>query len=249
MKCAYSSNIGVKRRVNQDAYLAAAIENGGKKYYVFAVADGLGGHRSGEIASQMAVDYIKDNLSDVENYFDYSEMDAFVNAINAEIIARSKSDDTCTGMATTLTVCILDGSRLGVIHVGDSRAYRINSSRIEQLTKDHSLVQVLVDEGKITSKEASVHPQKNVITRALGTDDIVQIDLYEYEVAAEDVILICSDGLYNMVDEAEIQETVLNHSLEEATKALVNQANHNGGTDNITVILFNPKEEVTANDQ
>ena len=151
-------------------------------------------------------------------------------------------------MATTLTMCILDGSRLGVIHVGDSRAYRINKVGMEQLTKDHSLVQVLVDEGKITSVEASVHPQKNVITRALGTDDIVQPDLYDYQVTSEDVILICSDGLYNMVDEGAIREIVLTHSLEDATKELINLANHNGGNDNITVVLFNPKEEVTAND-
>ena len=110
------------------------------------------------------------------------------------------------------------------------------------------MVQVLVDEGKITSVEASVHPQKNVITRALGTDDIVQPDLYDYQVTSEDVILICSDGLYNMVDEGAIREIVLTHSLEDATKELINLANHNGGNDNITVVLFNPKEEVTAND-
>ena len=248
MKCAYSSNIGAKRKVNQDACLAATIENSGRKYYVFAVADGLGGHRSGEIASQMAVDYIKEKLSDVENYFDYDEMYHFVNAINHEIIDVSRNCEECLGMATTLTMCILDGSRLGVIHVGDSRAYRINKDGMEQLTKDHSLVQVLVDEGKITSVESSVHPQKNVITRALGTDDIVQPDLYDYQVTSEDVILICSDGLYNMVDEGAIREIVLTHSLEDATKELINLANHNGGNDNITVVLFNPKEEVTAND-
>ncbi|MEG0378596.1 MAG: Stp1/IreP family PP2C-type Ser/Thr phosphatase [Eubacterium sp.] len=248
MKCAYSSNIGAKRRVNQDAYLAAAIENKGRKYYVFAVADGLGGHRSGEVASQMTVDYIKDNLSDVENYFDYDEMNGFVNAINKEIINQSKENPDCLGMATTLTMCILDGCRLGIVHVGDSRAYRINEAGIVQLTKDHSLVQVLVDEGKITSKEASVHPQKNVITRALGTDDTVQIDLYDYPVSAEDILLICSDGLYNMVDEETIRMLVLDESLEDATKELINLANRNGGNDNITVILFNPKEEVTAND-
>lgn len=178
MKCAYSSNIGAKRKINQDACLAATIENNGRKYYVFAVADGLGGHRSGEIASQMAVDYIKENLSNVENYFDYNEMNQFVNDINHQILDVSRNCAECLGMATTLTMCILDGDRLGVIHIGDSRAYRINENQMEQLTKDHSLVQVLVDEGKITSKEASVHPQKNVITRALGTDDIVQPDLY-----------------------------------------------------------------------
>lgn len=248
MKCAYSSNVGVKRKINQDACLAATIENKGRKYYVFAVADGLGGHRSGEIASQMAVDYIKENLSNVENYFDYNEMYRFVNAINHEIIDVSRNCEECLGMATTLTMCILDGDRLGVIHIGDSRAYRINEKQMEQLTKDHSLVQVLVDEGKITSKEASVHPQKNVITRALGTDDIVQPDLYEYAVTTQDVILLCSDGLYNMVSEKAIREIALELSLEDATKELINLANHNGGNDNITVVLFNPKEEVTAND-
>lgn len=248
MKCAYSSNIGAKRRINQDAYLAATIENKGRKYYVFAVADGLGGHRSGEVASQMTVDYIKENLSNVENYFNYDEMNYFVNEINDNIIFTSKNNADLMGMATTLTMCILDGCRLGVVHVGDSRAYRINKDQIDQLTKDHSLVQVLVDEGKITSKEASVYPQKNVITRALGTDDSVQIDLYDYSVTIDDVLLICSDGLYNMVDERTIWEIVMKYSLEDATKELINLANQNGGCDNITVILFNPKEEVIAND-
>lgn len=248
MRCAYSTNIGIKRKVNQDACLAATIENNGRKYYLFAVADGLGGHLSGEVASQMAVDYLKENFSNLKDYFDAEEINVFINAINMEIIEHSRSNEECKGMATTLTLCILDGCCLEIVHIGDSRAYCIRDNTIEQLTKDHSLVQVLLDEGKITSAEASVHPQKNVITRALGTDNVVRPDIFKYRLDAGDVVLICSDGLYNMVNEAEITRIVTEYPLEEATKELINLANYNGGNDNITVVLFQPEEEVSIDD-
>lgn len=249
MKCAYSSNIGVKRRVNQDAYLAAAIENNGEQYYVFAVADGLGGRLAGEVASQEAVDYIREHLSKIENYYDYMEMDRFVGEMNEAIIAKSLTDPDYRGMATTLTMAILRGDAMVIIHIGDSRAYRISAEGIEQLTKDHSLVQVLVDEGKLTSEEAKHHPRKNVITRALGTDNAVHIDLYKYRVKSGDKVLLCSDGLYNLVEDEDIQKIVTTTDLESAAKELVDLANANGGTDNITLVIFNPEEEVEASDR
>ncbi len=242
MKCAYGSNVGIQRKVNQDAYLAATIKNIDRTSYVFAVADGLGGHRSGEIASQTAVDFIKNNLSRIRNYFDSEEMMAFVNDINHELKKIGDGEPARLGMATTLTMCILDGDELCICHVGDSRAYAITESEINRLTKDHSLVQILVDEGKITQEEAEIHPQKNVITRALGTDTSVKVDFYRYPVDPESTYLVCSDGLFNMLCDREIKKLVNENNLEQAAKLLIDSANKNGGKDNITVVLFNPLE-------
>lgn len=242
MKCAYGSNVGIQRKINQDAYLAATIKNADRISYVFAVADGLGGHRSGEIASQMAVDFIKNNLSRISNYFDSEEMMAFVNDINQELKKIGDGEPARLGMATTLTMCILDANDLCICHVGDSRAYAITDSVITRLTKDHSLVQILVDEGKITPEEAEIHPQKNVITRALGTDTSVNVDFYNYPIDPNSTYLVCSDGLFNMVSDHDIKKLVNENNLEDAAKLLIDSANKNGGRDNITVVLFNPLE-------
>lgn len=244
MKCAYGSNVGSLRKVNQDAYLAATIKNVDRISYVFAVADGLGGHRSGEIASKTAVDFIKNNLSRIHNYYDSEEMMSFVNDINLALKKLGDDEPARLGMATTLTMCILDGNDLYICHVGDSRTYLITRDEITRLTKDHSLVQILVDEGKITQEEAEIHPQKNVITRALGTDNSVKVDFYRYEIQPEATYLICSDGLFNMVSDKEMQAIVNENSLEESAKLLIDLANKNGGNDNITVVLFNPLEGV-----
>ncbi len=244
MKCAYASDVGVKRKNNQDAYLAANITKEGKTYYLFAVADGLGGHQSGEVASQMAIDHIKKHFYYMDDFYDYEAVDAFVNEINLAIIEKGCENPEYMGMATTLTMAVVCDNHMGIYHVGDSRAYRISEGEIEQLTKDHSLVQALVDQGRITPEEAKVHPQKNVITRALGTDERVRTAFYEYTVYRSDQILLCSDGLYNMVPEAEICRVVSDYGEEEAVSILVREANQNGGVDNITVILFTPENEV-----
>ncbi len=242
MNCAYSTNAGAKRKINQDALLAATINQNGKLYYIFAAADGLGGHRSGEVASQAAIDYIANNLRDVDNYFDFHEMDRFINRVNSDIIKKSVHNPNLSGMATTLTLCILDNQNLSISQIGDSRAYRINDDGIKQLTKDHSLVQMLVDEGRISEEEARLHPQKNVITKALGTDSKVNIDLFNYTISADDTFLVCSDGLYNMVSEEEIFTIIRKNSPKQAVKKLINLANKNGGTDNITVLVFSNEE-------
>ena len=246
MKCAYSTNIGAKRKINQDSYLAANIEKDGQTYYIFAVADGLGGHRSGEIASQLAIDRIKERIAEIEDYSDYEQVNHFVNAINQEIIREGVVDPEQLGMATTLTMAVVRGLDMYLYHIGDSRAYRINATAIEQLTKDHSLVQALIDRGRLTTKEAKEPPQKNIITRALGTDEIIRTDLFEYRLYPGDAILLCSDGLYNMVPNEEIQRIVMENGMEEATRKLVNLANYNGGDDNITVIIFRPEMEPAA---
>lgn len=244
LKVAYSSDTGVKRKNNQDSYLAADITKDGQIFYLFAVADGLGGHQSGEVASRMAIDYIKNNFYKIEDFDNYKEVNDFVNEINRSIIYESSQNPEMLGMATTLTMAVICNDNMVIYHVGDSRCYRINSEEIEQLTKDHSLVQALVDQGRITVEEAKTHPQKNVITRALGTDETVKTDLYEYRLYRGDTILLCSDGLYNMVPVSQIHKIVMENDLEEAAKKLVNLANYNGGIDNITVIICSPGEEV-----
>ncbi|MGI6557256.1 Stp1/IreP family PP2C-type Ser/Thr phosphatase [uncultured Pseudoramibacter sp.] len=241
MKCAYSTNIGAKRKSNQDAYLAANVEKDGILYYVFAVADGLGGHRSGEVASQIAIDNIKEHIGEIQDFTDYQEVNAFFNDINKEIIHEGVMQPEELGMATTLTMAIVHADKMVIYHVGDSRAYRINAGGIEHLTKDHSLVQALIDRGRITPTEAKDHPQKNIITRALGTDEVLKADLFEYRLYPGDQVLLCSDGLYNMVSDEEIHRIVMENDIEEATRKLVNLANYNGGTDNITLIIFKPE--------
>ena len=260
MKCAYSTNIGAKRKSNQDAYLAANVEKDGILYYVFAVADGLGGHRSGEVASQIAIDNIKEHIGEIQDFTDYQEVNAFFNDINKEIIHEGVMQPEELGMATTLTMAIVHADKMvRFIDVttaagwdicynpahpmtrGDSRAYRINAGGIEHLTKDHSLVQALIDRGRITPTEAKDHPQKNIITRALGTDEVLKADLFEYRLYPGDQVLLCSDGLYNMVSDEEIHRIVMENDIEEATRKLVNLANYNGGTDNITLIIFKPE--------
>lgn len=243
MNCAYSTNIGAKRKINQDACLAAMINHDGTDYYVFAAADGLGGHRSGEVASQMAIEHIANHLCEVDDYYDRFDMDRFINDVNSEIVKRSIHNPDLSGMATTLTLCILDEKRLSVTHIGDSRAYRINRSGITRLTKDHSLVQMLIDEGRLNEGEATDHPNKNVITRALGTDSRVKVDVYEYDIKLEDIFLVCTDGLYNMVDETDMYEIISKNPPQEAVRQLINLANDNGGNDNITALIFIPGEE------
>lgn len=245
MKCAYGSNVGSLRTVNQDALLAATIKNSDRISYVFAVADGLGGHRSGEVASKTAVDFIKNNLSKIRNYNDEEEMMSFVKDINLELKKIGDDEPARLGMATTLTMCIVDGQKLYICHVGDSRAYSIKNEAIIRLTKDHSLVQILVDEGKITQEEAEIHPQKNVITRALGTDNSVNVDFHRVDIDPEAIYLLCSDGLFNMVSDNNIKAIVLENTLEDAAKKLIDLANINGGKDNITVVLFRPLEGVS----
>jgi len=241
MNCAYSSHVGIQRKINQDACLAATIECHKKEYYIFAVADGLGGHRSGDVASSMAVDYIKQNICKMDDLFAKEELQSFVSEINAEMLAYAHTDKEYSGMATTLTMAIVCEDDMCLVHIGDSRAYRITEQDIVQLTKDHSLVQVLIDEGRISNQEAMTHPQKNVITRALGTDKEIKTDYYRYQLQAEDTIMLCTDGLYNMVLEKRIQELIVQDDLEMSAKNLINEANDNGGTDNITVVLFTEK--------
>lgn len=202
---------------------------------LFAVADGMGGHEAGEVASEIAVDVLAQLAPE------HPDGDALAQAIveaNHEIIRASFDGRGREGMGTTMTAAMLEGERLVIAQVGDSRAYLLHLGKMQQLTRDHSLMADMIEAGKITPEAARVHPQRSVITRALGSDPNTTADIYEINVQAGDRLLLCSDGLYSMVTDSQI-ETVLKRTSDPQLCAaqLVNEAIGGGGHDNITVIV------------
>jgi PPM family protein phosphatase len=228
------SDTGRRRRANEDAFYARAP--------LFAVADGVGGAQAGEVASGIAVEVLQQGLPDDGGSVE-ERLRARVEEANARITELSRADDERAGMATTLTVAYVGEHELSVAHVGDSRLYRLREDRFERLTDDHSMVEELVRQGKITPEEADEHPQRSIITRALGREAGVQPDSHTWPARDGDVYLLCSDGLTSMVSEAEVAATVRETpSLEQAGRALIDAANAAGGRDNITVVLFRLEE-------
>jgi PPM family protein phosphatase len=227
---AVASDTGRRRRRNEDNYVVASP--------LFAVADGMGGAQAGEVASQLAASALEggdsDGLSGIER------IDALIQEANRRIFNRASTDPTASGMGTTMTVALVEDMTVSIGHVGDSRAYLVRGEQMEQLTDDHSLVNELLKTGKLSEEEAQVHPQRSVITRAVGTDPDVDVDGFSIEAEDGDVFLICSDGLSDMVEDEEILELVHEHrdDLEKAVKALVAAANRGGGEDNITAVAF-----------
>lgn len=241
MKIGYKTHIGMVREHNEDSYLI--IDKFYPKFCVFAVADGMGGHNAGEVASKMAINSIKkffqENHNRDEYIFNVKNIKHLVEKINMEIFKRSQSLPIYNGMGTTLTLIISFDYKIYIVHIGDSRAYKINDNGINQLTEDHSLVAELVKEGKISEGDALIHPQKNVITRALGTEKNVSPDIYNYPLDSNDIILLCTDGLINSISEGQIYDILIkNIDFQQKAELLINYANDNGGKDNITAILF-----------
>jgi len=233
MRIADSAGItdaGRKRRRNEDSFV--------REPPLFAVADGMGGAQAGEVASRLAAAAFRE-FHEADELDPEGRVAAIIQEANRRIYERARSDAQASGMGTTITAALVSGGSVSIGHVGDSRAYRLRQGKLEQLTEDHSLVADLVRSGRLTPEEADAHPQRSVITRALGTDLQVDVDTFTVEAQADDVIVLCSDGLTTMVDDEEIARTVANaDSLEQATKALVKAANRAGGEDNVTVVLF-----------
>ena len=225
-----ATDTGRKRRRNEDAYVLEPP--------LFAVADGMGGAQAGEVASKLAAAALSDTdsgaLSGTER------VTSLFQEANRRVYERSATDPAVSGMGTTMTVALVEGDEVVIGHVGDSRAYRLRGGLFEQLTDDHSLVNELMKSGKLSPEEAETHPQRAVITRALGTDPDVDVDAFEVHAEEGDVYLICSDGLTTMVDDDDILALLEgNHDdLPKAAKALVAAANKRGGEDNITVVAF-----------
>jgi PPM family protein phosphatase len=223
------TDTGRKRRRNEDAYVCEPP--------LFAIADGMGGAQAGEVASRLAAAALKESHADAGGEHRIYDL---IQEANRRVYARSSTDPTTSGMGTTITVALVENGNVAFGHVGDSRAYLIRDGQMEQVTEDHSLVNELMKSGKLSREEAETHPQRSVITRALGTDPDVDADTFTIEAKVGDVFLLCSDGLTDMVGEREIQELVERHreNLDAALKALVKAANRGGGEDNITVVAF-----------
>lgn len=216
---------------------------------VFAVADGMGGHLAGEVASETALEPIASLDGRV-----FSDAEEALHALRQAVrdantaVARKASDDPAfRGMGTTLTAAMVEGRRLHLAHVGDSRAYLLRHGELNQITDDHTLVQHLINEGQITKDEAATHPQRSIITRAIGVSIDVDVDAMTLELEQGDVVLLCSDGLTGVVDDDRIAETLKRFpDLDQAIATLVDLANENGGPDNITVLLLRYDETATG---
>ena len=224
---------GRQRPDNEDSAFARAP--------VFVVADGMGGARAGEIASQIAIEAFEAGLGGAGS--PEERLAVRVREANPQIYARSRSDLGREGMGTTLTAAYLDDGSVAIAHVGDSRAYLFRDGELTRLTQDHSLVDELVRRGKLTEEQAAEHPQRSIITRALGPEPEVEVDTWTYPVRRGDVLLLCSDGLTSMVPEERIRQVLASSdSLDELADRLIREANDAGGRDNITVVLTRVEE-------
>ena len=224
------SHPGRKRRHNEDSYVLEPP--------LFVIADGMGGAKAGEVASGLAVSAVEAEQGDAAR--GEQRVTELIEEANRRVFRRASEDREAYGMGTTMTVALVEDDKVAFGHVGDSRAYLIRAGQLDQLTDDHSLVAELVRGGKLTPEEAESHPQRSVITRALGTEPDIDVDTFTVEAEPGDVFMLCSDGLTTMVDDQSILDAVEGHrtDLREAAKELVNAANRGGGEDNITVIFF-----------
>lgn len=242
MKTYGRTDTGRARPTNQDAYVCGRLSDRA----VFAVVcDGMGGANGGNIASAMAVKVISDRI--VVGYRDgmaeasvHNLFESAVSAANVEIYDAACADPELRGMGTTVVAAILTADTAYIAHVGDSRAYRLSAGEqtIEQITKDHSVVQAMVEKGQLTQTEAKNHPRKHFITRALGVEETVECDYTVLTMEADQLLLICTDGLTNMVETDDIKTAIFSSDMEEAADRLIAAANMQGGSDNITVALL-----------
>jgi PPM family protein phosphatase len=225
----HATDRGRKRRLNEDSYVFSPP--------LFAVADGMGGAQAGEVASRLAAEALQGSG---EAGAGEEHVVGLIQEANRRVYERGREDASASGLGTTITVAYVDDGHVRIGHVGDSRAYLLRDGRLEQLTQDHSLVAELVRSGQLSPQEAETHPQRSVITRALGTDPDVDVDRFSVEAMPGDVFLLCSDGLTAMVDDERILELVQGsrEALQAAVEALVREANRGGGEDNITVVAF-----------
>lgn len=229
------SDIGNVRKINEDSVGFCKNENFG----LYIVADGMGGHNAGEVASKIAVDTIIEYIKSLNNLDDMEgSLIRGIKLANKKIFELSKSSEGLVGMGTTITACLVKDIKMIVANVGDSSCYIMKHNGITKVTKDHSLVQQLVDEGSITEEEAITHPNKNIITRALGTNDFVEIDTFDIELYDIKKVILCTDGLTNGVNASEMYDIIFNNNNEESCEKLIELSKLKGGRDNISVIVF-----------
>lgn len=235
------SDQGKVREMNQDYYY---ISNSLDEIQLYILADGMGGYNGGEIASKLAVEtaknYIKNNFKDIEKDRDsiIQLLGSSMEYANMVVYEKSKENLELQGMGTTLEICLIYNNKVYIGHIGDSRIYRIRKEFIRKLTQDHSYVQKLVKEGTITKEQAAHHPQKNMLMKALGCNAFVEPDVMVKGFLKDDILIMCSDGLTNMIDQETIYQMASKKNIEQASKDLVQRANDNGGYDNITVVII-----------
>ena len=237
------THIGRRREMNQD-YVFASETAVGQLPNLFLVADGMGGHKAGEYASRFTVEKIVEELSASQQTKPVAAIrDALVTA-NRLLIREAKEDSAKSGMGTTVVAATIIGTHLHVANVGDSRLYVTDHEAIRQITRDHSLVEEMVRLGEMNKAEAKDHPDKNIITRAIGVTTDLIVDFFEVELKPGDTVLMCSDGLTYMVDDEEIRAIIAEkNNVKEKAERLIETANEHGGKDNITVVLVEPFSE------
>jgi protein phosphatase len=239
MKTFSMTDIGRKREINQD-YVFATDETIGNLPNLLVVADGMGGHRAGDFASRFTVEVLAEEVQNSKETHPEQILGNAIQTANERLMEEAAKDSRLEGMGTTLVAATILDHVLYFANVGDSRLYLINKE-IRQLSKDHSMVEEMVRLGGLTEEEAKHHPDKNIITRAMGVKDKVEPDFFEYRLKGGDTILMCSDGLTNMVDDDEIFQIVKSaRDIVEAVETLIQRANENGGSDNIGIVLAQP---------
>ena len=232
------TDIGRKRKVNQD-FVYSSERLVGPLPNLFLVADGMGGHNAGDYASRLAVETIVERSRGSLETNPLRVLDEAVQSANGLVRQRAQEAPELQGMGTTVVAAVIDGRELYVANVGDSRLYIVNSGEIRQITKDHSWVEEMVRRGGIGKAEARNHPDKNIITRAVGAEETVRIDFFQVLLQEGDVILMCTDGLTNMLEDEEIRMTLAGaRDIVEKAQGLVRAANERGGRDNISVVLI-----------
>ena len=240
IKAYAKSDIGKVREINEDAFYASDSLD---EVQLYMLADGMGGYKGGEIASKLAIqsakNYIENNFQQIEKDKDsiIQLVGSSIEYANMVVYEKSKENKELEGMGTTLDVCLIYNNRVFIGHVGDSRVYRIRKEFMRKLTQDHSYVQKLVKDGTITKEEAVHHPQKNMLMKALGCNAFVEPDVMVKGFLKDDILIMNSDGLTNLVSQEEIFKEA-KKNIEQAPKELVKLANNNGGYDNITVIVI-----------
>ena len=232
---AFRTDVGKVRANNQDAPIVS------EKLRLYGVADGMGGHKGGEVASTSARD---DLLRELEGKTpSVATLSSAIEEVNRQIYHQQEHDDALTGMGTTLSVLWMSDNFVYIGHVGDSRVYLLRDGEFKQMTLDHSLVEQLVREGVLTEEEAQNHPMRNIITRAIGTDESVEVDVVVVERRKGDLWLACSDGLHGLVDDRQMRDALRQYAPEKAADVLLKAALDAGGRDNVTLVIVHDGEE------
>ncbi len=233
-----ATDIGQKRKMNQD-YIFTSGEPVGNLPNLFVVADGMGGHNAGDFASRYGVSVMVETARRDRNFNPVKIMRNGMEAANREVLIKSRQDKSMAGMGTTMVACTVVGGYVYVANVGDSRLY-VAGEELIQVTQDHSLIAEMVRLGELTPEEGRNHPDRNIITRAIGTAEEVRVDFFDTKLESGNQILMCSDGLTNMVRDERIFEILRGRDTDDVAQTLVDEANLNGGRDNIAVIVVEP---------